>query len=362
MSLDQGTSDLIRRIYCDSGDPAAWERTVADILDRTNARIAFTTVVDLEHGEFISSRFYGVDETAGARGIEEYGDVYHDDPTLIWATKNPTARFCDSHQALGPDEYRSHMYIRWQRDRLRSDHWVVGYTPPERARSFSFSLLFPVDRDSDRARSIELFRMLFDHMDAAVQLASTPFAPQSTTALLLLDATGNVIAVSERAARLILLDDGLDVRGGRLAVSRPNEQRALDAAIGRAADVLATGAHPCAVRINRPSGAPAWLAIVRPEFRNFPGFEGIAGGISVELRAGAPPAISPVLLQSVFCLTEREAEVVLLLYNGHSIASLAHSMEISPNTARVHLHAAFAKTSTTRQSELIQLCSRLAEI
>jgi DNA-binding CsgD family transcriptional regulator len=204
--------------------------------------------------------------------------------------------------------------------------------------------------------------MLFDHMDAAVRLASTPFDPRSTKALLLLDPKCNVIAVSECAARLILLGDGLDVRGGRLTVSRPDDQRVLDAGIGRAADVLATGARPCAVRINRPSGARPWLAIVRPEFRNFPGFDGIAGGVSVELRAGAPPALSAALLQSVFCLTEREAEVVRLLYLGHSIASLAHSMEISPNTARVHLHAAFAKTSTTRQSELLQLCSRLAEI
>jgi DNA-binding CsgD family transcriptional regulator len=52
---------------------------------------------------------------------------------------------------------------------------------------------------------------------------------------------------------------------------------------------------------------------------------------------------------------------VRLLADGHSIESLAACMDISPNTAKTHMRAIFAKTQTSRQSELMHLCAGLSE-
>ena len=57
----------------------------------------------------------------------------------------------------------------------------------------------------------------------------------------------------------------------------------------------------------------------------------------------------------LFKLTEREAQVASLLLNGHSPSSAARCLEISENTAKVHLQAIYRKTQTNRQSELVKL-------
>ena len=361
MSLDERVSDLIRRIYCASDD-AHWDQLAVEVLSRTRAHSAFTTVVDLQNSEFCSSHFYGADETVIARAFEEYPAHFRDDPTLIWATNNPAARFCDSRQTLAPDAYRSSPYVHWQRDRLRSDHWFVGYTAPQRSRSFSFSLLFPVDQDQGRAEAIQLFRMLFDHMDAAVQLRGKSFDAASPAAAVSINERGQVDAVSLGAVELIALGDGVDIVDRRLTVSSPDDQAALDKAMARAAKTFETGDRPSAVKISRLSGARPWIAVVRPDLRFFPRAGATYCGARVEFRESVPKSTSPEMLQSFFGLTQREATVLWLLHRGHSVASLAYASGISPNTARVHLHSIFAKTSTTRQSELLQLCDQLAAI
>lgn len=359
MSLDERVSDLIKRIYCAGQDAGAWDQVSREVVDLTGGHAAFTSVVDLSQGVYCSTKFYGPEETTFDRGFEEYGELYRYDPSLIWAAHNPTARFCDSRQTLPRDNYLDHPYLRWQRDRLRTVHWFVGYTPPERDRSFSFSLLFPDGQDAGDATSIRLFQMLFEHMDAAVQLRGKRFDDQADAAFISLDSKGNVFRLSQGASNIVSETDGLDIHANRLRTLRLVDQAALDDAVGRTANVLVTGGSQCVVSIARPSGKRPWIAIIRPDFRDFPGFGNISCGTLVELRDSSPPFVSAHLLQSFFAITEREAELLQMLIGGHSIESLAHKMGISPNTARVHLHSIFLKTSTTRQSELLQLCGRL---
>lgn len=68
-----------------------------------------------------------------------------------------------------------------------------------------------------------------------------------------------------------------------------------------------------------------------------------------------PIGASTNLLQELFNLTPAEANLAVLLTNGHTIEQAATELHISPHTVRAHLRSIFSKTHVSRQSDLIRL-------
>ena len=359
MSLDERVSNLIKQIYCAGSDQHAWEDIGEEVIRQVGAHRCFTTLVDLQDREYDAWRFHGPEDTFLATALSEVQDVYQMDPSLVWASANPDARFCDSSRTVPPDDYLNHPYVKWSTARLGVTHWYVGYTPVEYNLSYSFSVLFSEANGPGTPRQIQLFRMLFEHLTCATRLHRRPFNPQSTRALILLDRTGQVRELSIGAQCLLMTSDGFAITGGRIELGSRSDQPKLDAAIARAASAIETGEAASAVKAARPSGRRPWIFTIRPMLHSFGAFGKLCSEVLVELHDGSPKIRSLELLQSLYDLTARELQVVRLLADGHSIESLAHELRISANTVRTHLRAIFTKTSTTRQSELMQLCAGL---
>ena len=360
MSLDERASALIKRIYCAGNNDEQWDEIAADVLGLLGGCGALTTVVDLNCGEFSSYRMYGPGTSSFARGVEEYSQTYVNDPSLKWACENPTARFCDSSKTQPLEDYLTNDFVRWNRARFGSTHWYVGYTPPEDQLSFSFSLHIPADQGAGAEHAIRLFRMLFDHMECAVRVARRPFNPESTRALVLLESSGLIRQLSLGAENLLRGGGPLQVSEGRLTTTCVTEQPKLDSAVGRVADVLASGSGPSAIQVRHSNGRP-WILVLRPLLSSYGPFGNVRCEVLGEIHPGIPRIGSLELMQSLFDLTARELQVVRLLADGHSIESLAEWMSISGHTARTHLRTIFAKTSTSRQSELLKLCAGLSQ-
>lgn len=360
MSLDERASALIKRIYCAGNDVQSWDDIASDLMQATGSSIGLTTVVDLACREFTACRFYGPDTSNFARGIEEYSHTYVNDPSLLWASMNPTARFCDSSKTLPEGEYLQSEFVRWNRARFGSTHWYVGYSKPEDQLSFSFSVHFPEEQGPASTEKIEFFRMMFDHMECAVRVSRRPFNPDSTRCMIVLDVDGSVRQVSNGAQILLREAGPLRIVQGRLITTRGAEQEKLDRAIGATAEVLTTGTRASAIQLQHAAGRP-WIMVLRPLLSSYGLFANVRCQILLEIHPGIPRIGSLDLVQSLFDLTGRELQVVRLLADGHSIDSLAECMGISPLTARTHLRTIFAKTRTSRQSELLTLCAGLAQ-
>jgi DNA-binding CsgD family transcriptional regulator len=360
MSLDEDISRLIQRVYCAGGDTVAWDSVAEQVLRVTGARAGLTTVVDLKNREFSSYRFYGPDDSACARGMEEYAHIYAEDPTLIWASNNPAARFCDSSKSGVEGDYLKNAFIRWNRARFGSTHWYVGYTEPEDELSFSFSVHFPAEQGPGTQHELNLFRLLFDHLECAVRLGRRPFNAESERSLILLDAGGWVRSVSSGAQLLLRKPGAIAIQGARVVTTCAAEQAALDKALGAALDTVSRGTLPQAIHLHPPQGRP-WIIVIRPLLSSYGPFGQIRCELLLEIHEGLPRIGSIDLLQSLYDLTGREMQVIRLLADGHSLESLAQCMDISPNTARTHLRAIFTKTATTRQSELMHLCAGLSQ-
>lgn len=361
MSLDERISNLIKRIYCAGEDPDEWDSAGKEVLRLVGAHAGLTTIVDLKRREYDAFRFYGPDDSQFARGVEEYGETYRDDPSLAWASANPGARFCDSSRTVRGDEYLDHPFVKWNRARFGSTHWYVGYTSPLEQLSYSFSVHFPAEQGPGDPQALNLFRLLFDHMECSVRLTRRPFNPESSRLLILLDSTGAVRDLSTAARQRLSKPAPLMIAGGRLIAADQSEQPKLDKALAAVAASSATGASPCAVRLAHPLGRRPWIAAIRPLFTGYGPFGHLRCELLVEIHESLPRIGSLEIMQSLFDLTARELQVVRLLADGHSIESLAQSMAISANTVRTHLRAIFSKTGTSRQSELLQLCAGLAQ-
>lgn len=65
------------------------------------------------------------------------------------------------------------------------------------------------------------------------------------------------------------------------------------------------------------------------------------------------------IVSSLFGLTPSETHLLLALSNGQTLKQFGDRTGVTQNTARTHLKSLFAKTRTSRQSDLIRLMSGL---
>jgi DNA-binding CsgD family transcriptional regulator len=60
-------------------------------------------------------------------------------------------------------------------------------------------------------------------------------------------------------------------------------------------------------------------------------------------------------VSAIFGLTPSEARLLLGLSNGQTLKQYADDSHVTQNTVRTHLKSLFAKTKTSKQSDLIRL-------
>lgn len=77
-----------------------------------------------------------------------------------------------------------------------------------------------------------------------------------------------------------------------------------------------------------------------------------------DVRSAA--SVRPEQLSNLFGLTPSEARAAIEVSQGGSMEEIAQRMSVSTNTLKTHLKAAFAKTGTHRQAELLKLLLALA--
>ena len=107
--------------------------------------------------------------------------------------------------------------------------------------------------------------------------------------------------------------------------------------------------------IRATAGRPAFVAHLVPLRRA--GLDIFSGAAQLfyltEVGRGAAP--SAAILEALFDLSPAEAKVTRLLLSGGTVAGIASTHKIRPETVRGQLKSVFAKTGVRRQAELIQL-------
>ena len=359
MRLDENLSGLIGRVYAARQDSVAWNRLGPEIMGALGARVALMTTVDLARESFLATRFFGPDDTPFAQGLADYPELWASDPTLRWASRHPHARFCASDRTVEGD-YESHPFVAWNLARFNASHWYVCYSAPEDGLSHSLSIHIPAAQGAASRETLRKFRLLFEHVDNAARIQLRPPALDQAGAAVALDRAGAISDCTAAAETTLAQSDGLTRADGRLSARAPREAERLERLLALALDAQRNGTGASSLLVERGGGGtPPWLVTLRPTFADYGGIGATQTGVQVRWREFRPALPDGARLQLVLDLSPREAEVLALLVAGHSLESAACRLGISRNTARVHLQAIFAKTRTTRQAELLQLCARL---
>ena len=362
MSLDEGVSRFIGRIYESVYEADSWSKLMHELMDRTRSRMAFVSWADVRHREYSRSGFYGREDSGFAIGAEEYIEEMHViDPSLQWASGHPDAGVCDTSKIMPRDEFGAHPYVRWQESRFGTVHWCVFYTKPVDDLSFAVSLHPPGTEGPASKEQRRLHKLLFEHMERALRLASRPpDLAASADAVIVLDTAGQVLSMSPRAEQLTAMGDGLTVERRRLSGMTVEATARLNCAIASAVKSGLLGGTGGGVRLERPSGAVDWLALVSPCPQHLEHLPVRTPAAVLRIIETDPKASLSQAHSELFDLSPREAEVAEALLAGHSLESLCALLGISRNTAKAHLQSIFRKTGTNRQSELVHLLSNVA--
>ena len=175
---------------------------------------------------------------------------------------------------------------------------------------------------------------------------------------------GNAVRRCNGAAHATLATSGppLAVRNGVLRAATPDATRKLHALVAAARDPDPARRQGGIMPMPRDGRAP-WVISVVPIRRETDIFAFEIGAEHTALirvrdgeRSGAIPAQR---LQEAFGLTHTEARVAVQLLSGREPRRAAQQLGISYYTVRGHLARMFDKTGVHRQSELVQLLTRV---
>ena len=150
----------------------------------------------------------------------------------------------------------------------------------------------------------------------------------------------------EHGAPLMLAD-------GCLRTARAEETRALQRLIAEALRVSEEGGAARALVLRQAAGEEALsVLILSVQSLQYETQRPLAA-----VFAAAPKfwqSLNPATLHDLYGLTEAESRLVDRLCSGLSLQEAAEELEVSTNTVRTHLRAAFAKTNTSRQADLLR--------
>jgi DNA-binding CsgD family transcriptional regulator len=210
-------------------------------------------------------------------------------------------------------------------------------------------------------RSLSLHRELqfVDTQAAALQRSIDAL----TSAIVLVNQVGKVVFLNTAGEQLLKRCPDLCISRDRLRAGSPGDTVRLEHLTKRVTG--ADGQRPSggALPVQRANAAPALQVIAAPlPIDNRAVLQGGSGAVAL-LMIHDPSAQTDLpqdIAATLFGLTPAEAQLLLALSHGQSLKDYSEEAQVSQNTARTQLRSIFAKTNTSRQSDLVRLMSGLA--
>ena len=237
----------------------------------------------------------------------------------------------------------------------------------------TWSLADPVASEGWGASQIAMVRRLMPHVRQFIRVRKALVRAQAgdttVTALLEtprigvvhLDRRGRILAVNDRARRLLRQGEGLSDADGVLQARAPDDQGRLARLVAEA--LPTSGAVPVSgsMQLGRVSGLPPFVVHIKPVGVPQPdyGARPVAALVLI-VEPGRHPRLDPALVARTLRLTPAESQVAAWLADGKTVRDIALATGRRESTIRSHVKHMFAKHGLSRQADLVRLVLSLA--
>ena len=360
-------SKVVDAVYDCALDPNHWHDAVRMIADLCESQVSILAVHDYANGRTETAFGLGYTEPFIRLHEEEYAAM---NSFLNLIRVQPLGAVRTRAMAIDDREfYESRFYQEWVEPQGFDDaiYFSVLRTQ-ERIGWWEAHRLDSCPHYGDR--EVRLLTLLSPHVCRAVTISDAlnlktirSEALEATlnalaSSVYLTDRHGRIIYMNRAAEQQVRTSNALRVEHDRLAPV----DRAVRVALGRAiAESIADEAETPAsgVTLALPAGDGAGLVATilplgRGERRNLCGAYTATTAIFVQDPIVVPPFPGEAFAK-LYGLTGGELRVLLAMAPGLGIKEAAEMLGIGETTAKTHLHHIFAKTGTSKQTELMHL-------
>ena len=371
MADDQLIDRLLRKVYAAPIAPELWQ----EFLRETSTALGVANSALLGHDiEAKSHPVFGRFGEGVIQSADEYSAMYgeQDEWTRRGAPRLKLDRVFLGTQVWPDAEFlRSSFYNDFlKRFDMRSVACVgMGNFP----KVFQTLTIFGTNTSPDfSSDQIEVLQLLLPHLRVAMattrhlrELESRLSGLEQAfslleSALVLLDASGQVVLANDAARAILGQGKQLYLRKQQLVADGVNESTQLKGLVAKAMGTSGgKGTYGGGAMSVHRVGKKALQILVSP-LRSEKGV--LPGGAVVAVFINDPerqPPIPTEVLGTLFGLTAAEARLAVTLMEGRSLSEASEVRGLSRETVKSQMSAVFAKTGTKRQGELILLLSRI---
>jgi DNA-binding CsgD family transcriptional regulator len=203
----------------------------------------------------------------------------------------------------------------------------------------------------------------------ASSLEARPHAGHAAEAVLdklnrgvvIFDQEGRVHYANDAALRAAHGSGAIAIQEGQLNFGEPAAQGRFEAFLQQGRERADGGAGQSSVvmRIGAGTGRPPFRVLLSP--LNTAGDSAAASrpaeNVLMIYEPHADRHVPKRILRELYGLSDAEADLTVLLFEGDSLDAASQRLHISVNTAKTHLHHVFIKCDVHSQGELLQLLS-----
>ena len=354
-------SDLLERLYAATLDEAEWQEFLTNLCEATQSINAFL----IRNHDGMGRRVLAL----GGSDRPEVEEGYTtSDPVRDAFMRRPRSGLVEV------EDFLPHAQL------LRSEIYpamaAVGITygtclvPSLSVRRYDLIAMW---RGGDRPRLepdfADLLTMLLPHLRNALKIHQAlgisreraqnaeAILDASSTACLLVSASGTLQYMNEAAQRLVVAGDGLTERKSRITPAHAEQSTEFCEQIAAAAS---RWDHPGGAMMLDRAGGKRPLQILFSAFHR-PDEKGARRVLVLATDPDRQPRFPDAMLQQMYGFTPAETEIATGLVTGFSPEGIASIRGSSVGTVRSQIKSLLLKTDTRRQVDLVRLLCTLPE-
>ena len=371
MLFGKGLDSLLDALYFAPYEASGWQEFLDRMVSLSGSRSARILVMNKEADQVFNGVQVNTDAKAHKAFVEHYVNLCPWRPGLA---KLPPGRFYSSFLDGICDQktfYQSEFFNDWARE-LDIHHGASGTVWQHDGQTIQMFMQRTGGQGHFTRAETNAFNALTPHIRRALRLEAIMHQRRQQqgylekqgrfSAMLLVNARGEVVHASESAWQILQAEPGIRMHARKLRLQGKAGQDQLDRLIAASFDGSNVHAPVTGgvVPVWRCGRTPLLMQVIPLHPDADSGLMPVPAHVAIYLVDGEQPSQMDLgKLASLLDLTPAEARVAALVAQGEKPADIAASGNVSLHTVRSQIKSIFIKTEVTSQAQLTKLVRAL---